>query len=672
MTLLEPISAALAAGIGTPILVALYLLKLRRRPVRVSSTVLWTRAVHDLQVNVPFRWLRPTWVFLLQLAALLCLAAALGRPTMEGQGASAARVVIIVDRSASMSALDGAMGGRPSTRLDEARLRALTLVDQLARSGAPPSVAVIEVAASARSLTPLTANLADARQAIAGIQPTDQAGNLAEALLLAGTLLRTEQSAAEDERPQPGVVYVFSDGGSASGRELTVAGGIVRFERVGGDEAATRENLGIVALGARRDFDDPANVRVFARVQNASTGPVAASVALLLDGVEVDRRAIEAPGRSGESDGQSTVTFALATRSAGVATVRIDRPDLLASDNEASLVLAAAVRPRVLLVVPDDQADDPLSTRGPHWMLPAALQEMGLPLRIVPASAYERDVAAGEGLGAELVVFDRVRPRVAPPVATLSFGAGMPVEGLDAGPGRTEGFAEVLSWSRGHPVLRNVALDALVVRRPLRLPEPTGRVAELVRGTTGPLMLIAEERGVRRLVVGFDLAESNWPVQLGFTIFLVSAVDHLTLRGDDQAGVWFSTSRPAEIELPAGEVSDGARLVLDGPIRVDTLAQDVVTRGGRSLVGVGVLERAGVYRLVEPTGERDALRAVAVNLADTGASLLSVAAALEVSGDTVSGEAGGHGLRELWPLFVIAAVALLAVEWVVTGWRMRV
>ncbi|QYU66891.1 hypothetical protein J4558_18275 [Leptolyngbya sp. 15MV] len=97
-----------------------------------------------------------------------------------------------------------------------------------------------------------------------------------------------------------------------------------------------------------------------------------------------------------------------------------------------------------------------------------------------------------------------------------------------------------------------------------------------------------------------------------------------------------------------------------------------MTRGGRSLVGVGVLERAGVYRLVEPTGERDALRAVAVNLADTGASLLSVAAALEVSGDTVSGEAGGHGLRELWPLFVIAAVALLAVEWVVTGWRMRV
>src|SRR5438309_10768509 len=114
-------SALAATTIAVPALLILYFLKLRRREMTVPSTLLWKKAIQDLQVNAPFQKLRRNLLLLLQLLILLFLLLALSRPVSNYTPPPGKTTVILLDHSASMSARD-IEGGK--SRLDEAKRQA--------------------------------------------------------------------------------------------------------------------------------------------------------------------------------------------------------------------------------------------------------------------------------------------------------------------------------------------------------------------------------------------------------------------------------------------------------------------------------------------------------------------------------------------------------------------
>src|SRR5258705_8569091 len=131
-SLLNILPAGIAAGIVVPSLLLLYFLKLRRREMPISSTLLWKKAIQDLQVNAPFQRLRKNLLLLLQMLLLLLLALAFARPVMNYTRGAGKLAVIAIDHSASMAALD--INGK--SRLEEAKRLAKELVDGMAKDSA--------------------------------------------------------------------------------------------------------------------------------------------------------------------------------------------------------------------------------------------------------------------------------------------------------------------------------------------------------------------------------------------------------------------------------------------------------------------------------------------------------------------------------------------------------
>src|SRR5258705_13382439 len=98
-----PLAGSIAAALSISALLVLYFLKLRRREMPVSCTLLWRKAIQDLQVNAPFQRLRRNLLLLLQLIMMLLLCLAVSRPVANDKTGAAELGVILIDRSGSMA-----------------------------------------------------------------------------------------------------------------------------------------------------------------------------------------------------------------------------------------------------------------------------------------------------------------------------------------------------------------------------------------------------------------------------------------------------------------------------------------------------------------------------------------------------------------------------------------
>jgi len=687
VTFLDPSAGLLAAAFVVPALLALYFLKLRRRPVRVSSTMLWRRAVHDLQVNAPFRMIKPSWLLLLQLLALAALLLAFARPAIDATSGPTDRLVILIDRSASMSASDG-VGAEGQTRLAQSKAQAIELIERHNRSGdatGKSEAIVIAFAHEARALTRFTGNRVTLLRAVESIQPTDQGADFPAALRLVRTLV-TQSGESEIAVSSRATIALLSDGSFSPTQEpasLGAVGAQLRFIQSGPNPDAPSFNIGIVAAGAQRDFEDASLVRVFARLINSGREPVKVAVTLSALGNPVSAKTVDCPGATDDAPGDAPVTFELRGAGASAATtiplrLSLTVDDALTADNHAHLTLAPPTPARVLVVGPE--------TGGrPDLYLLRAIEAAS---RRAPTSttyaAYESSppVSANQG-GYDLVVFDRSAPTAMPLPPSLSFAAGLPIEGLRIGDlDQAHMPTRIVWWRRTNPLLRQVGLGAIEVYRPRpitlpgeeeittdesdpqALPAPVSPwdISTIARGLDGPLMIEIERSGERRAIVAFAVPESNWATSVSFPIFIANALERLAQVGAGAQARSVTTTDPITLRAKPG--ADEIVLERDGGAERATPVRASAT------VAVGAIERTGMY-VARGAEESDSL--LAVNLFDETESALATASTVRVAGEDIQqGGVGQAAPKEIWPLFVLIAFALLIVEWVLFALRSKV
>ena len=657
---LTPVMGIAVASVLVPLLVALYFLKLRRRPAAVPSTLLWKRSVEDVRANTPFQRLRPSVLLFLQLALLAFVAFALAQPRMDLGLSAGGRTVFLVDVSASMGATDLSKGDEEKSRLDVARDGIRARIESIHSgglfAGAPGECMVIAFAGSAKVIQPFTRSKGDLLRAVGRLEQTDGASVLAEGLALARAFATVVDPESQGATPaESAVIELWSDGRIADlGEESIRPGETLVYRMTGRADAA---NLGIEGIAAERSITDPGLMQVFVTLRNDGPAEAETDVELWIDG---SRRAVTPqPVRVPAADaGDASAAASAGTDAppaghrpgiaralfppfvqprAGVIEVRLTRSDALAVDDRAVLAVAAPRRLRVAMVGPMDFAVSNV-------------------LRALPVERLESLTAAEfAALNADADRFDVVvatagaLPEALGPGRYLTFGAPRGIAELNPY-GTKEGLA-VRAQRAAHPLLRAVNLDDLYVSKATAM-APGSDVESVVDGPDVPMIAVARRGTVTAVVVAFDPLDSNWPFQRSFVTFLANAVEWLGSLDQPAAQAEHRPGDAITARIP-GAVRE---VRVAGP----SIDERITVRDGA--VTFGPVQRAGVYRLTWSDEGAERRLEFAVNPAE-GEGWIAAAERVQVGTAVVDSSGSGGSLSDLWPYALAAALVLLVLEW---------
>ncbi len=733
MTFATPIIAALLAGIVIPTLIILYFLKLRRRDMEVSSTLLWKKAIQDLQANAPFQKLRNNILLILQLLALLAALLAIAQPELRHRGLSTARRIILIDRSASMNATDGdakpaeplspaaaadggggeaspgdagAPGSKKVTRLEQAKKKALELITGLRERSIFDDKAeeamVIAFDSSAVVVQSFTSNKQLLKTSIESIQPTDAPSSLERAYELAKAYTGTKKF--EDQvnktagfgfipRGPTATLHVFSDGRLPDAEKLqTAPEDTVVYHAIGSSDAP---NVGITGLRAERAFDNPGRVNIFVGIQSTDPRPREIDAEIIIDGVPQAVKGIKVAGATqqigsdsskndptpGDADaapvtsskprlvpGLGGAVIPLERSEGGTASVRLILPerDALPTDNVAYLSIPPAKRLSVVLV-----------TEG-NLYIKTALNGLNLSkFDTKTPDEFQKLLDGGQTAQYDVFVFDRVLPLVAqgdkkiasapglPPGRSLVLGAvpPPPLGLIDLGPGEGE---LILGYVRDHPALRLASLDKINIAkfRKVQIASDTP-VREIAKAKGGPAIVEITDATLQAIVVPWDVADSDWPFDPGWVLFLAGSILYLS---EPQTGILSEGIRAGDTlttRLPLG--ASAVKLTEpDGTsIHLETSPNGSVTYGPIGKIGMYQVSWEGQATPMDVADGTTARRNIAANLLDPYESDIGASPTLSIARQEIKTQTEKESdlTRKLWPYLLLVALAVVMFEW---------
>ncbi|MCP4543379.1 MAG: VWA domain-containing protein [Chloroflexi bacterium] len=624
MNFLTPLALTFAA-LSIPIIL-LYMLKLRRQDVLVSSTLLWQRLLRDREANAPWQRLRRNLLLLLQLLILALLTLALARPFIPTPTIVVGSVVILLDASASMRATDVA-----PTRFDAGIRAAQEIVAGLGTgdvatiiaAGPQPRVLASAVSASDRSRL---------RRALEDAAPTNGPADWEAAFALAAASM----AGAQDTR-----AVIISDG--ALPETLPSLPGEIRFVEVGGGG----DNLTIAALATR---EGPTGPQAFLRVVNYGDADADPLVEFSADGVLFDARHLPVPAHASADLTLTDLPYDLQVLQA-----RLAVDDALSLDDTAWAVHASPVSGRVLLV-----SDGNLFLERALGALPSVELVRLAPDQPLPAEPFALYVYDGAITG----TLPTGNLWLVGPTASMADGFSISV-------GNPFTATAITHVADDDPLLRYVDLDNVHVLQ-ARTMEPPPGARVLVESAGGPLLFVAEQPEGRLAVLTFDLRDSDLPLQIAFPILTANLADWLLPQG---SGGLPESVRPGD-PVPIPPNPEATEIIVTAP---DGTRYPLPI--GEKTPVFAATDQLGVY-LVEQLDQSDNVAdwpnptqsaVLTINLFDEAESNIAPREVVRVGQTEVAAATREEeGRREFWPWLAGVALVVLAVEWWASqvGWSM--
>ncbi len=579
------------------IIVALYLLRMRRQDVRVPATFLWPSHTEEVRANSLFQKLRFNWLMVLQLliACLLCFA--FSQPQIRQEGLLGETTVIVIDTSASMRATDVS----PS-RFDGA----IDLVRAAINTSKPSDrFALIEAGAIPRVAFSLSNDPAKQRDALNRIKATDEEGNMGEALRLAAAIVSSLDSAR---------ILVISDGCFPKVDNFSPGKASVVYKSIG----TRQENLAVTAVGLAKTSRGN---EVYCGVRNFGLNKADTVLEILADNklIYTTKLSIQSLKSAGVS--------CLAPASTRILQARIDAKDLLLADNQ---LYASAD--------PNSAISTLIVSKGNPFLERALLLD---PRVTLDRSDSLPNSEKGSVSKFDLIVFDGIKPQPVSSKAVVSFGQSSESSGaISKGQIESPKITDVTK----SPLTKGVNFSTTYIEKGFLL-QPFEGAKTIVDSNQGPIV-VADYGETRKVAVCFNTLESDFPLQVGFPIFIANILDFVANESDlneivTKSGATFAFRSQTDVSV-------------SGP---NGYQQSIPAKDGQAIWRN--IAYAGKYG----ASVNDKPKDVFVSLRSDIESNIATKPDLVLGTGKVKAIQTPFRLQDYWRIFVMLCLGFLAFEW---------
>lgn len=512
MTLLSPLS--LLSLFFVPLLILLYLLKIRRTDVFVPSIDLWQKIARDVQVQKPWQRLIVSLLLLLQIAILALFSIMIAKPAIYGNKA-AKNMILIIDTSASMAASDIA----PS-RLEYAKKKAIEIVKGLTGNS---KVTIITCSNKTNILSLSSSEHSEIIDSIRRLTPNGFSTDLANAMVVAGGIARSANKAE---------IVLLSDGG---GQAQLDADYPVEFVKVGKES----DNLSIKSVDYKTPRAGSRQSELFVSVANNWGGNKNPLIAVYdKNGKLIDAKEISIGG------GRIKNVNFLLDRTEEVS-VRLQVNDRMKEDNEIWALNKGSKKPKVTIYT------------NKNLFLEQVFRLFAAEVKVLKPSDWKEQNPDSS----EILVLDGFTPSGIKKAANLLF-INPPAGNEFFNVNGNAGASKVVNSDPASPLTANVDLSNVNILKGKKI--TVGDMTDsVVEGNAGPLVAAGENNGSKFVVLPFDLYDSDFPLNYSFPIFIANIIDHFMKAGEEQTSYMpgeiyklQATADRASVKDPSGDRQD--------------------------------------------------------------------------------------------------------------------